>query len=182
MTTSTEPVADAPTPERPAASSRFRLVLLVVLVLALLVSGGVLVWQLAQRRGDADHVQSDREAVMSQVEQFVLRLNTYGPDQLDAQGHLPEYEKQVTAVITPKFAADFEKSGLPLAEKTVDQAGLGRTAKIFGVGVDSIDDDSATAIVAAGLSGSYPDPKHPKDTAKRIPIDTDVLRWSVKLV
>lgn len=179
--TTTEPVPEPPTTERPA-SSRFRVLLLVVLVLALLVSGGVLVWLLADRRGDAEGVQSEREAVMSQVEQFVLRLNTYGPDQLDDQGHMPDYEKQVTAVITPKFAADFEKSGLPIAEQTVAKAGLGRTAKIFGVGVDSIDGDSATAIVAAGLNGSSPDPKHPNDAAKRIPLDPAVLRWSVTLV
>ena len=188
MTTSAETESVPPPPTTPDAPSsgapngRFRVVLLVLLVLALLVSGGVLVWLLADRRGDADGVQSDREAAMSQVEQFVLRLNTYGPDQLDDQGHLPEYEKQVTAVITPKFAEDFEKSGLPIAEQTVAKAGLGRTAKIFGVGVDSIDADSATAIVAAGLNGSSPDPKHPDDTSKRIPLDPAVLRWSVSLV
>jgi len=187
VTTSAEPESVSPPPTTPtgpsssAPNGRFRVVLLVLLVLALLVSGGVLVWLLADRRGEADGVQSDREAVMSQVEQFVLRLNTYGPDQLDDQGHMPEYEKQVTAVITPKFAADFEKSGLPIAEQTVAQAGLGRTAKIFGVGVDSIDGDSATAIVAAGLNGSSPDPKHPDDTSKRIPLDPAVLRWSVAL-
>ena len=108
--------------------------------------------------------------MLAQTEQFVLRLNTYGPDQLDAQGHLPEYQKQVAAVITPKFAADFEKSGLPIAEQTVAQAGYGRTAKVFGVGVESIDADSATAIVAAGFTGSYPDPKHPEDDAKRVDV------------
>jgi Mce-associated membrane protein len=188
VTTSAETESAPPPPTTPtgpssgAPNGRFRVVLLVVLVLALLVSGGVLVWLLADRRGDADGVQSDREAVMSQVEQFVLRLNTYGPDQLDDQGHMPEYEKQVTAVITPKFAADFEKSGLPIAEQTVAEAGLGRTAKVFGVGVDSIDGDSATAIVAAGLNGSSADPKHPNDTSKRIPLDPAVLRWSVALV
>ena len=183
MTTNVEPVPDPPTTARPEpVSSRFRLVLLGVLVLALLISGGVLVWLLAERRGEADDVQSEREAVMSQVEQFVLRLNTYGPDQLDDQGHMPEYQKQVDAVITPKFATDFETSGLPIAEQTVAKAGFGRTAKVYGVGVDSIDADSATAIVAAGLSGSYPDPKHPDDADKRVPIDPDVLRWSVKLV
>ena len=108
---------------------------------------------------------------MRQTEQFVLRLNTYGPDQLDAQGHLPDYQKQVAAVITPKFATDFEKSGLPIAEQTVAQAGYGRTAKVFGVGVESIDDDSATVIVAAGFTGSYPDPQHPKDETKRVESD-----------
>jgi Mce-associated membrane protein len=163
-------------------SATFRIVLLGVLVIALLASAGVLVWLLADRRGESDGLQAEREAVMSQTEQFVLRLNTYGPDQLDDQNHLPDYEKQVTAVITPKFASDFDKSGLPIAEKVVAQSGYGRAAKVFGVGVESMDEDSATAIIAAGLSGSYPDPKHPDDATKRVSTDADVLRWEVKLV
>jgi Mce-associated membrane protein len=163
-------------------SATFRLVLLGVLVVALLASAGILVWLLADRRGEADDVQSQREEVMSQTEQFVLRLNTYGPEQLDDQNHLPDYEKQVTDVITPKFATDFEKSGLPIAEKVVAQSGYARAAKVYGVGVEAMDEDSATAIVAAGLSGSYPDPKHPDDATKRLSTAADVLRWEVKLV
>jgi Mce-associated membrane protein len=176
--------ASAPAPEEPVAgrNGRFRIVLLVVLVLALLASAGVLVWLLAERRGEADGAQSERDAVLQQTEQFVLRLNTYGPDGLDAQGHLSDYQKQVAAVITPKFATDFEKDGLPIAEKVVAQAGYSRTVKVYGVGVESMDADSAKAIVAAGFTGSYPDPQHPKDASKRVASDPDVLRWEVDLV
>jgi Mce-associated membrane protein len=60
-------------PGRPR-SATFRLVLLGVLVVALLASAGILVWLLADRRGESDDLQSEREAVMSQTEQFVLRL------------------------------------------------------------------------------------------------------------
>ncbi|WP_028643321.1 hypothetical protein [Nocardioides sp. URHA0020] len=174
----------SPTPEELAApqNGRFRLALLGVLVIALLAAAGCLVWLLAERRGAADDVQSDRDAALRQTEQFVLRLNTYGPDQLDSKGHLATYQKQVAAVITPKFDTDFEKTGLPIAEQTVAQAGYARTAKIFGSGVQSIDSDSATVLVAAGFTGSYPDPKHPQDAAKRIESDPDVLRWKVDLV
>jgi hypothetical protein len=156
-------------------------VLLVVLVVLLLVSAGALVWLLADRRGQADALQSERDAVMSQTQQFVLRLNTYGPRDLDSSGHLPGYQKQVDAVITPKFAADFESSGLPIAEQTVKQAGYARTAQVFGVGVQSIDSDSAVALVAAGLKGSYADPKDPH-SGKRVAAGEDVLRWVVDLV
>jgi Mce-associated membrane protein len=174
----------APAPEEPGNRSnrRFRVVLLGVLVVALLASAGALVWLLAERRGEADGVQSERDAVLRQTEQFVLRLNTYGPDGLDAQSHLPDYQKQVAEVITPKFAADFEKSGLPIAEQTVAQAGYSRAVKVYGVGVESMDGDSAKAIVAAGFTGSYPDPQHPKDDAKRVESDPDVLRWEIDLV
>lgn len=172
------------TPERPrrAANPTVRLVLLGVLVLALLASAGCLVWLLAERRGGASDEQAARDAVMRQTEQFVLRLNTYGPDQLDDQGHLTAYKKQVAAVITPKFATDFDQSGLPIAEQTVAQAGYGRVAKVFGVGVVSVDGSSAKTIVAASFTSSYPDPKHRDDPSKRIQSQPDVLRWVVSLV
>ena len=119
---------------------------------------------------------------MSQTEQFVMRLNTFGPDQLDAEGHLADYQEQVAEVITPKFATDFETEGLPIAESTVGDAGYARTAEVFGVGVQSLDGDSATVIVAAGVTGSYPDPKAPDDETKRVDAAEDVLRWEVDLV
>jgi Mce-associated membrane protein len=177
-------VTTTPAPGEPQRTQHgtFRLVLLGVLVLTLLASAGCLVWLLAERRGAAGAEQSDRDAVMRQTEQFVLRLNTYGPDQLDAKNHLPDYQKQVEDVITPKFATDFEKSGLPIAEQTVAQASYARKAQVFGVGVESVDGDTATAIVAGSLTGSYPDPKHPKDTSKRVAADHQVLRWEVDLV
>ena len=171
----------AETDDRPR-SATFRLVLLAVLVALLLGSAGVLVWLLAERRGSSGDLQSERETVMSRTEQFVLRLNTYGPDDLDDQGHLGDYQDRVDEVISPKFGSDFESSGLPIAEQTVKQAGYGRTAEVFGVGVQSIDSDSAVAIVAAGLTGSYPDPDHPDDAAKRVSGGEDVLRWEVDLV
>ncbi|MFC7496539.1 MULTISPECIES: hypothetical protein [unclassified Nocardioides] len=174
--TTTDPTSDAPG-GRPQGTAR--LVVLGVLVLALLASAGCLVWLLAERRGAADEAQSAREAVQSQTEQFVLRLNTYGPDQLDDDGRLPAYLEQVSEVITPKFAADFEKSGLPIAEKMVTQAAYGRTVEVYGVGVESVGTDDATAIVAAGVTGSYPDPK---DDSKRVQAEPDLLRWQVDLV
>ena len=70
----------------------FRLVLLVVLLVVLIASAAVLGWLLVDRRGEASDAQAEREAVMSQTKQFMLRLNTYGPDQVDADGHLTEYQ------------------------------------------------------------------------------------------
>lgn len=163
-------------------STTFRLVLLVALVVLLVASSCALVWVLTTRTDEADSLQEERDAVMSQTRQFVLRLNTYGPDDLDDQQHLTAYQAQVDEVITPKFATDFESSGLPIAEQTVAQAGYSRAAEVFGVGVQQIDEDSAVAIVAAGLTGSYPDPKNPDDESKRIAAGEDVLRWKVDLV
>lgn len=173
--------AAEPTPDD-QPNPTFRLVLLVVLLVVLVASAATLGWLLLDRRGEASDVQAEREAVMSQTEQFVLRLNTLSPDQLDDEGHLAEYEQQVSEVVTPKFETDFETNGLPLAERLVTQAGYARTAEVFGVGVQSLDGDSATVLVAAGLTGSYPDPKAPDDSSRRVDADEDVLRWEVDLV
>lgn len=169
--------ADGRRPQR-----RLRLVLLGVLVVALLASAGCLVWLLAERRGAAEAAQSERDAVLRQAEQFVLRLNTYGPDQLDGQGRLPGYREQVAEVITPTFAADFERSGLPIAEQIVARRGFARTAEIYGAGVDSIGAADATVVVAAGLTDSYPDPQQPKGDAERVEAGPEILRWQVELV
>lgn len=170
-----------PTPDR-QPNPTFRLVLLVVLLVVTVAAGATLGWLLLDRRGEAEGLQSEREAVLAKTEQFVLRLNTLDPSQLDDNGRLVEYQQQVSEVVTPKFEADFETNGLPLAEKLVTQAGYGRTAEIFGLGVESLDGDSATVLVAAGLTGTYPDPKNPGDESKRSQSDEDVVRWEVDLV
>jgi hypothetical protein len=157
VTSETEPVRE-PTAPRAAL---FRLVLLGLLVLVLVAS---LVWipvLLAHRQvtvlghdlgsDDATAVQADREAAMAATEQFVLRVNTYGPKLLDSQGQMPAYRSRVKAVITPKFAASFDKS-VPVAEQSVKTYGLDRTCAVFATGVEVIDSDSAQVLVAGSIS------------------------------
>ncbi|MBB6627282.1 hypothetical protein H5V45_08100 [Nocardioides sp. KIGAM211] len=172
MTSSSAPDSPAPAGSR---SGTFRVVLLGVLVVALLASAGSLVWLLAGRRGEADDVQRQREAVMAQAEQFMLRLNTYGPDLLDSKGEMPKYRQLVEAVITPKFKSSFEQ-GVTAAEQTVAQAGVDRTAKVFAVGVSSLDADSATALVAGSFTNTYPQGK------RRVADDPSPFRIEVTLV
>ena len=105
--------------------------------------------------GDQEQVQSEREAVMAQTEQFMLRMGTYGPDLLDDKGAMPEYRQRVEDVITPKFAVSFEKEATT-AEQIVAQAQISRQASVFATGVSAIDDDSATALVAGAFTDSYP--------------------------
>ena len=62
------------------------------------------------------------------------------------------------------------------------KAGYRRSAEVFGEGVESLDGDSASVIIAAGVTGSYPDPKAPDDATRRVDVDEDVLRWQVDLV
>ncbi len=174
MTSSNLSASPAASPtEAGSRPSTFRVALLGVLVVALLASAGILVWLLAGRRGEAEDLQREREAVMAQSEQFMLRVNTYGPDLLDAQGQMPTYRKLVQEVITAKFETSFE-SGVTAAEQTVSQAGVSRAAKVFAVGVSSIDADSATALVAGSFTNSYPQGKDKRVSDNPAPFRVEV--------
>jgi Mce-associated membrane protein len=155
-TTLTERPDDAPAP-----AATFRLVLAGALAALLVASLGVSVWLSATRGfeavgvdGGAGELQAERDQVMSRTRQFMLRMGTYGPDQLE-NGKLPEYRELVTEVITPKFATSFDKS-VTTAEQIVAQAGVSREAEVFSAGVSTIDADSATALVAGTFTDSYP--------------------------
>ncbi|GAA3814356.1 hypothetical protein [Nocardioides panacisoli] len=104
----------------------------------------------------ASGTETDREAAMSAARTFVTRFNTYSPDMLDAQNHLPEYEA-VSDLMTSKFATVFDKN-VRYAELTVQKLGVTRSAKVFAVGVASEDSDSAEVLVAGTAELSYPYP------------------------
>ena len=167
-----------------STSHSLRLTLLVVLSVLLLASVAAVVYLAATRPvsalgidGDQDALQRERDSVMAQSEQFMLRINTYGPDLLEGDT-MPKYRELVEQVITPKFAADFEKNA-PIAEATVKQAGLARTAEVFSTGVSAIDSDSATALVAGSITQSYP--KSP-GSEERVQTDPAPFRVQVTLV
>ena len=138
-----------------ARARGFRRALLAVLTVVALVAAGLTIWSLAQGRGQDDSAQAERDRVMSQARQFMLRMGTFGPDQLDDQGRLEEYRSLVSEVITPKFKASFDKQA-SIADQMVAQVGVARKAEVFSAGVSTLDPDSATALVAGSFTGSYP--------------------------
>ncbi|MEI2712059.1 MAG: hypothetical protein V9G04_01890 [Nocardioides sp.] len=150
---------------------------LIAAALALVVALGVLAWVASTRLGGDDDVQRQREAAMSQARQFMLRIGTYGPDKLDAQGRMPAYAEQVREVITPKFAAEFDKEGGRLAEQLVAQGGVSRDAEVFATGISDLDADSAVALVSGTFTDSYPDGKSRLVAQEPVPV-----RLSVQLV
>jgi Mce-associated membrane protein len=167
---STEAVDEmAPAPQ---AAAQFRLVLLVFLLAALLVAGGWLIWLAAHRTGDQSDVQSEREQVMNVSEQFALRVGTYGPEMLDAQGQMPSYRSSVKEMITSKFATSFDQQ-VSTAEELVKQAGASRKADVYATGVSAIDEDSAEVLLAGAVSSTFKgqDPQEPSP-----------FRWDVSLV
>lgn len=175
-------------------SAGFRLGLLAVLVLVLLAGAGTTAWLAATRTTAADGgvlgrlgsvlsgsggLQAEREDVMDTASQFMLRVNTYGPDLLDESGQMPEYRDLVSELITPKFKADFEQQ-VGTAEQTVSQAGIGRSAEVYGVGVKGMDDDSAVALVAGAFTNSYP--SSADADAERVEDEPAPFRVEVSLV
>jgi Mce-associated membrane protein len=179
-----EVTSDHPTTAPPRAAL-FRLVLACVLALMLLASvitGAVL---FVNRHGATDPTQADREAAMAQTQQFVMRLNSYGPDLLDANGQMPLYRKRVTAVITPKFAVSFDKS-VTIAEQSVKDYGLARTCAVYATGVEVIDSDSAQVLVAGSFSQTVRNKKGKRISAGepvpyrlRVSLDKIGGRWLV---
>ena len=143
-------------------SATFRLALLVVLVIAILGCLGTGTWLLATRGaaavgvdGQTQDLQRQRDEVMSQAQQFLLRMGTYGPDLL-VDGKMPEYRQRVTDIITPKFATSFERQ-VGAAEQLVAQANVSSKSEVFATGVSSMDADSAQVLVAGTFTQSYPD-------------------------
>ena len=133
---------------------RFRRGLLAVLVVALLASAGVLTWLAAQRTGGQEDLRADREEVMNVAEQFMLRLGTHDPSMLDDQKKLPEYRERIDGLVTTKFKGVLEPE-IAAAEAFTEQAGLTRTTEVYATGVQAIDSDSATVLVAGALTDEF---------------------------
>lgn len=194
-----EPVTGATTDDQIGSADRstspgFRWVLAAVLTLVLvgsLVATGML---LSSRTSAAsggfpdrvgallsgeNAVAAEREAVLSVATQFMLRVNSYGPDDLAEDGTMPDYRERVGELITPSFRSDFEQQ-VGTAELTVAQAALGRDCEVYGAGVSGMDADSATALVAGAFVNSYPGSGKKAD--ERIETDPAPFRVRVSLV
>lgn len=129
-----------------------------------------------------DPLQTERDEIMSQARQFALRLNTYGPEMLDAQGTMPKYRDQVEQIITAKFRTSFEKT-IPFAEATVSQTHLKREGRVYATGVAVLgtgpNADTATALVAGSFTVSYPKKKGSSDY---VPQSPEPFRLEVDMV
>lgn len=120
---------------------------------------------------------ADREEALAAASTFVQRFNTYGPDLLGGDNKMPEYAA-IGDLMTAKFAKVFE-SNVGYAEETVAETGIDRVGTVYGVGVASLDDDSAELLVAGVVEFSYPDPE---DATQRIDFEPLRFRYQVSLV
>ena len=159
-----------------------RQVVAAALALVVVACVALLLWMTLGGRASADgglDLPDEREQAMSLTDQFVKRLGTYSPDMLDDSGQMPDYREQVREVITPKFAADFDKQ-VATAEQLVAQGGITRTADVFATAVSSIDDDSARVLVAGAFTDSYRQGKG--DDARTVDQEPLPFRFTVDLV
>jgi hypothetical protein len=92
---------------------------------------------------------------------------------------MPAYRDQVREVITPKFAADFDKE-VATAEQLVAQGGITRTTDVFATAVSSVDDDSARVLVAGAFTDSYDQGEGTK--ARTVDQEPLPFRFTVDLV
>ena len=95
---------------------------------------------------DDDGDQAARNQVAARANDFAVAYNTY--DVAD----LPDYQKRLKGLLTPSYDKQFVEitNAVFSALKTKQQKS--GDAKVQGVAIDSIDDDSATAIVAVDAS------------------------------
>ena len=159
-----------------------RQVVAAALALVVVACVALLLWMTLGGRASADgglDLPDEREQAMSLTDQFVKRLGTYSPDMLDDSGQMPDYREQVREVITPKFAADFDKQ-VATVEQLVAQGGITRTADVFATAVSSIDDDSARVLVAGAFTDSYRQGKG--DDARTVDQEPLPFRFTVDLV
>jgi hypothetical protein len=94
---------------------------------------------------------------------------------------MPAYREQVREVITPKFAADFDKE-VATAEQLVAQGGITRSADVFATAVSAIDDDSARVLVAGAFTDSYRQGKGKDGKARVVDQEPLPFRFTVDLV
>lgn len=124
-------------------SSRSRVIALLVVATALGVVlsaiGGILL--ILDPSGD-DSDAKDRNEVISRTDDFAVANNTY--DVIE----LADYQKRLKGLLTPKYNAEFVKITDAVFKALESKKQKSGSAKVLGTAVESIDKDSAVAIVA----------------------------------
>lgn len=123
---------------------------LVVRILAGLTALGVVLALVGglvlPRLGGDDDDSAERNQVTARANDFAVAYNTY--DVAD----LADYQKRLKGLLTPAYDKQFvEITNAVFGALETKQQKSG-SAKVLAVGIDSLDDDSATAIVAVDAS------------------------------
>lgn len=124
------------------------LALLTVVGLAMVLIGGLV---LPSFGDDGDDDAAERHQVVSRANDFAVAYNTY--DVAD----LADYQKRLKGLLTPTYNEQFVEITEAVFGALETKQQTSGDAKVLAVAIDSIDDDSATAIVAVDASISNTD-------------------------
>ncbi|VXA96298.1 conserved hypothetical protein [Aeromicrobium sp. 9AM] len=124
-------------------SSRSRVIALLVVTTALgvvlSIVGGIL---LLLDPSGSDGDSKDRNAVISRANDFAVAYNTYEVQEL------ADYQKRLKGLLTPSYDKEFVKITDAVFKALESKKQKSGDAKVVGTAVDSIDKDSAVALVA----------------------------------
>lgn len=123
---------------------------LVIRILAGLTALGVVVGLVGAlvlpRFGGGDDDTAERNQVSARANDFAVAYNTY--DVAD----LADYQKRLKGLLTPAYDDQFVEITNAVFSALETKQQKSGSAKVLGVAIDSIDDDSASAIVAVDAS------------------------------
>ena len=92
--------------------------------------------------GDDTFGGAEREKVISRARDFATAYNTYDVAKLD------DYQKRLKGLLTPKYDEQFVQVTNAVFKALKSKKQKSGEAKVRGVAIESIDEDSAEAIVA----------------------------------
>ena len=135
-------------------SSRPRVVRILAVLTATRLVLGLLGVLLPKFIGDDDaYGGADRELVISRANDFATAYNTYNVAEVD------DYQKRLKGLLTSDYDEQFVQVTDAVFEALKEKKQKSGEAKVRGVAVESIDDDSAEAIVAVDATISNTDNK-----------------------
>lgn len=152
--------------QSPTGSRRIIRLLSVVTVLGVLIGvAGLLVPQIFSysRSGTV----SDRKDVVSRTTDFAVAMNTYDV------AKIAEYQKRVGGLLSERYEKQLVAQTDAFFKALKDKKQVSDDARVLDVAVDSIDKDSAVALVAVDASITNTDAKA---------VILRHFRWSVTLV
>jgi Mce-associated membrane protein len=124
----------------PNTSTKSIRLLIAVCVVGVLI--GAIGLALPHLVGARDEYAAERQAVITRASDFAVTFNTYSSDKK------PDYQRRVKPLMTSSYYKDFVKITNVMFQVVKDKKQSSGDVKVLSVAVDSIDQDSASAIVA----------------------------------
>ena len=148
----------------PRTSTTSIRLLIAVCVAGMLIGGAGLA--LPQLIGSRDERAADRQAVVTRASDFAVTFNTY------SSGKKADYQRRVKPLMTAAYYKDFLKITNVMFQVVKDREQSSGDVKVRSVAVDSVDKDSASAIVALDAQVRRTDADEP--VARR-------FRWQISM-